>query len=146
MAGSMKNAVELQKILLLLLLFPLVAIAETLPDPTRPPGDLFVSAGRAAEKEPSGLQSVIIAPGRRAAIINGQTVELGDKIGDERLIEVDEHSVVLRGKQGRQVLTMFPEVKMKKKTPPVSLATDTASAKSKSESKAAVTDRSRGDE
>jgi len=78
-------------------------------DPTRPPAELSAST------VPSELQSIIISPTRRAAIINGQTVELGGKAGDVRLIEVSEGSVVLQGEKGRQVLTLFPNVKIDKK-------------------------------
>ena len=89
--------------------------AQTLIDPTRPPSELSVSGA------PSDLQSIIIFPKRRAAIINGQTVELGGKAGDVKLIEVKEGSVVLQGAKGRQVLTLFPNVNINKKAvlPPI---------------------------
>ena len=45
----------------------------------------------------SGLQSTIISISRRAAIIDGKTVELWAKHGNARLIEVNEGSVVLQG-------------------------------------------------
>ena len=57
---------------------------------------------------------MIIAPGRRAAIINGQTVEQGGKYGDARLVQVNEDSVVLHGPQGKQVLMLFPGVTIRK--------------------------------
>lgn len=94
--------------------------AEELHDPTRPPASLAASgtargvapwqgatAGRA-----SGLQTTIISKSRRAAIIDGKTVELGGKHGNARLVEVNEGSVVLQGEKTRQVLTLFPDVKM----------------------------------
>ena len=126
--------------LLLLGVLPMAAAAEALPDPTRPPGGLFVTDGQNAEPVPSGLQSVIIAPGRRAAIINGQTVELGEKIGDARLVSVTEHEVVLRGKHGKQVMTMFPGVTMRPKTVPKSLVARPLATEEKSEQKAAADD------
>ncbi|OGS90369.1 MAG: hypothetical protein A2Z95_03155 [Gallionellales bacterium GWA2_60_18] len=91
-------------------LFAASAGAEDLPDPTRPPA--LLAAPGAAEAQPAGLQSIIISKTRRAAIIDGETVELRGKHGDAKLIKVDEGSVVLQGPQGRQVLTLFPEVKM----------------------------------
>jgi MSHA biogenesis protein MshK len=92
-------------------LYPLNA--EELHDPTRPPTDIYmpVVAGEAAPL-PAGLQSIIISKTRRAAIIDGETVELGGKYGDAKLIEVNRGGVVLRGAQGRQVLTLFPDVKI----------------------------------
>lgn len=95
-------------------LFSIAAVAEELPDPTRPPASVTapVAASDAVESPPSGLQSVIISKTRRAAIIGGETVELGGKYGDAKLTEVNEGSVVLQDAQGRQVMTLFPDVKM----------------------------------
>lgn len=94
--------------LLLSSAFPVVVVAETLVDPTRPADRVE------ARSEVSALQSIIISPTRRAAIIYGQTVELGEKVGDVRLIEVSESGVVLQGAKGLEVLTLFPNVKMNK--------------------------------
>jgi len=104
----------------LLLCAPQIAAAEPLPDPTRPAIDLSGSGtGGAAdvvpdEAVPRGLQSVIISPQYRAAIINGETVTLGGKYGDSRLVEVRENSVVLQNAQGRRVLELFPKVSIRK--------------------------------
>jgi MSHA biogenesis protein MshK len=102
-------------LLLSLSLVPATVIAQTLVDPTKPPAELSARAGEETV-ESNELQSIIISPTRRAAIINGQTVELGGKTGDVRLIEVSETGVVLQGAKGRQVLTMFPNVKLLKKS------------------------------
>jgi hypothetical protein len=86
-------------------------------DPTRPPANISapVAAESEVESQPAGLQSVLISPTRRAAIIAGQTVELGGKYGAAKLIEVNESGVVLRGPHGRQVLSLFPDVKITRK-------------------------------
>lgn len=79
-----------------LLCASLNAAAELLPDPTRPSIDLNSSgAGGASEVLPTedvshGLQSIIISTQHRAAIINGETVSIGGKSGDSRLVEVRE--------------------------------------------------------
>jgi len=89
--------------------------AEELTDPTRPPASITAPAPASGVEAPptsAGLQSIIISKTRRAAIIDGKTVELGGKHGDAKLIEVNEGGVVLRGAQGKQVMTMFPGVKM----------------------------------
>jgi MSHA biogenesis protein MshK len=99
-------------VLLSLSAIPAISSAQTLVDPTKPPAELSASAVGAT---PDDLQSIIISPARRAAIINGQMIELGGKAGDVRLIEVSEGSVVLQGTKGRQVLTLFPNVKIDKK-------------------------------
>lgn len=101
----------------LLLCLPPAAAAGPLPDPTRPAIDLDAGAeGTApAETAPRGLQSTIISPHYRAAIINGETVRLGGKSGDSRLVEVREDSVVLQNARGRRrVMELFPKVSIKK--------------------------------
>lgn len=93
--------------------------AEALNDPTRPPAEISTPAAsgvQAAVAEVNRLQSIIISSTRRAAIINGQTVELGEKLGDVRLVEVSASGVVLEGAQGRQVLALFPGVDLKQNT------------------------------
>ncbi|TXT24521.1 MAG: hypothetical protein FD134_1472 [Gallionellaceae bacterium] len=90
--------------------------AEALPDPTRPPAEFGASPTQAGTPQESGLQSLIISPARRAAIINGHTVELGGRLGDSKLVEVSESSVVLQGPQGRRTLALFPDVGLKKKS------------------------------
>ena len=103
---------------LLLLTLPSAVGAEALRDPTRPPAEINTPSSVAPHIAPSaktGLQSIIISPQRRAAIINGQTVELGEKYGKAKLIEVNERGVVLMGEQGKQTLTLFPSVNLKLK-------------------------------
>jgi MSHA biogenesis protein MshK len=113
--GMMRNLFR-TTLALTTVLFSVPATAEELPDPTRPPASLaapvVVPADGAAAKQPAGLQSIIISKNRRAAIIGGETVELGGKYGDAKLIEVNEGNVVLRNAQDRQVLTLFPDVKI----------------------------------
>ncbi|MGC2164777.1 MAG: hypothetical protein WA632_02045 [Gallionella sp.] len=101
-----------------LIIYASAAIAENLPDPTRPPemiiGGAAATTAPSADKHPSGLQSTIISSSRRAAIIDGVTVELWEKHGDEQLVEVNEGSVVLRNTRARRVLTLFPDIRMTK--------------------------------
>ena len=108
--------------LLLLCAIPVFSAAQELADPTRPPEEI---TGRPkAGGELNELQSVIISPTRRAAIIHGQTVELGGKVGDSRLIEVNESGVVLQGVKGLEVLTLFPNVKLNRKAAMLPLRED----------------------
>lgn len=98
--------------------------AEDFPDPTLPPAGInAASSGQgtaAVASQPvsparRGLQSIIISPERRAAIINGETVVLGEKVGGSKLVEVSESGVVLQGARGRQALALFPGVWLKAK-------------------------------
>lgn len=94
------------------------AHAADLPDPTRPPSSIFAPVAGPAENLSSGLHSIIISDIRRAAIIDGKTVELGGEHGGARLVEVNEGGVVLQRAQSRQALSLFPGVKITRKEAP----------------------------
>lgn len=114
--------------LLLCVAWPALAL-ESLPDPTRPAVGMHAPSSGAGVRADSseggatevvqtpvkaGLQSVIISPQHRAAIINGTMVELGGKVGDAKLVEVRENSVVLQDAQGKHVMELFPGVSLNK--------------------------------
>jgi hypothetical protein len=126
-----------------LALLPAVASAQITTDPTRPPA-------QAAAEVPQGavanqLQSVMISPTRKAAIINGVVVELGQKYGDAVLMRVGEDEVVLKSGDSQQVLKLHPAVEKKvevARADPVAPAAEksaprkaTAKAKSKAKPK-----------
>jgi len=97
----------------------LAAWGETLPDPTRPPAGMDGSAlsySQGLYPPVRGLQTVIISPANCAAIIDGTTVKLGARHGNEMLIEVSERGVVMQGDSGRRTLILFPAVSMKMAT------------------------------
>ncbi len=106
-------------------LLPVFCCAEELADPTRPPVSVLTPVEASVQIETKlepGLQSILISKNRRAAIIDGQTVELGGRVGEARLIEVNAMNVVLKTRNGRQVLMLFPDVmisKTKSDAPPV---------------------------
>lgn len=117
-------AANLSRLLLtgatLCIVFPALA-AEILPDPTRPPNEILssgVTTGKTRGAAPipmhEGLQSIFISPQHRAAVIHGETVSLGEKIGGDTLVEVRETSVVLQGASGKRVIELFPEVYLNK--------------------------------
>jgi len=93
-------------------LYCALAVAQ-MRDPTRPPpgmGGEQVGVARAPSGGPV-LQSVILSPTRRAAIISGQLVERGAHYGDAQLADVGHDYVVLRNAAGLlQVLKLFPAV------------------------------------
>jgi len=84
------------------------ARAQALSDPTRPP-----SASPAAGQPDAGtggprLQSILLSPGRKIAIIDGQTVALGGKIGDATLVRIAEAGVVLKRGDELETLPLLP--------------------------------------
>jgi MSHA biogenesis protein MshK len=90
------------------------APAQALNDPTRPPASLYTPAvdpdAAPASKEPQ-LQSVLIARhagGRHVAVIDGQTVRLGEQFRGARVARMTQHEVVLVNGKERRVLRLFP--------------------------------------
>ncbi len=78
--------------------FSALALAESLPDPTRPSGKAAVARGPAPQ---SLTLSAIV--GERA-VINGQALKEGDRLGATRVLKVGSNSVTLaRGNQRWQV-------------------------------------------
>jgi hypothetical protein len=112
MATSLKNFAAIAA----LVFVSTVSQAEVLPDPTRPAVGLGapqkgVATGEAnAVPTDDGLRTIIISPDRRSAVINGQQVALGGKLGSERLMAVCDASVVLQGPEGRREVPLYPGV------------------------------------
>jgi len=94
------------------------AMAQVMIDPTRPPPGVY--APESAEKATGApvLQSVMITPTARTAIIGGEEVKLGAKFGDARVIKITETEVVLRTTGGTETLKMYPGVEIKAVQPP----------------------------
>ena len=87
--------------------------AQTLSDPTKPPSGFSAEGGAALAAEPGAmlvLQSVLIGDTARSAIISGEHVLLGQKIGGSRLVKVGETEVVLLEGKARRTLKLFPAV------------------------------------
>jgi MSHA biogenesis protein MshK len=87
-----------------------LAAAEALPDPTRPA--IGADGAAAASEAPSGprLQMIKISPARRSAIIDGQEVTVGGRVGDMRVVRISEGEVVLRGENETETLKLFADV------------------------------------
>ena len=79
-------------------------------DPTRPPAALFAPQEQETTDVGPVLQSVSLASGRRSAIISGQRVKAGSKIGEARVISINETEVVLKTGNSLQTLKLFPDV------------------------------------
>lgn len=87
-------------------------------DPTQPPMIMTPSGVGVlgAVGEPAGpvLQSVLMAPGRKIAVISGQPVQVGGKYGDAVLIRITDQEAALRNTDGTlQILKMHPAVEKK---------------------------------
>ncbi|HEY8606820.1 MAG TPA: hypothetical protein VIM12_06890 [Noviherbaspirillum sp.] len=86
-------------------------------DPTRPAvagGIAGAAASAAGAATPPELQSIIVGPGRREAVISGQTVKQGDRYGDARVTKITETEVQLRSGTHVQTLRLFPALQKRR--------------------------------
>ena len=86
--------------------------AAAMNDPTRPPA-AFAEAPAAVVRASPVLQSVIIGKATRAAIIDGERVEIGGRFREARVVRITEEEVVLSEGSTTQVLKMYPDVEKK---------------------------------
>ena len=87
--------------------------AAQVPDPTRPAGAVAApeQGGVGAQPVASGVQTLILrSEGKSAAVINGQYVEVGGKLGDKRVVKISDSEVVLLGAGGREVIRLTPAI------------------------------------
>ena len=87
----------------------LPAGAQSLADPTRPPARLDSSRADGLEAGLPRLQSVLISPragGRHVAVIDGETVRLGDSFRGARVARMTQTEVELVRGRERQVLRL----------------------------------------
>ncbi len=65
-------------------------------DPTRPP-DVSTVAVESPESgdAPFRVSTILIAPGRKVAIVNGSRVEVGDEVGGATVSEINAQAVLL---------------------------------------------------
>ncbi|GMR07389.1 MAG: hypothetical protein BMS9Abin26_0392 [Gammaproteobacteria bacterium] len=78
-------------------------------DPMQPP-EFQYSAGDVAQSKYSGyeLTSIIIAPGRRVAVINGQSLSKGDSLGNVTVVDIRPAEVLLKRGEEDIVLSLIP--------------------------------------
>jgi MSHA biogenesis protein MshK len=112
-SGSSQMTIVRAIFVLMCTMYSLTVMAQTLADPTRPPATVSDASTNAEILAGPVLQSILIAPNRRLAIINGQTVALNGKYGEQTLIKMTETEVVLRNGKEFQTLKLFPDFNKK---------------------------------
>ena len=86
------------------------AQAQALNDPMRPPMALIESEGAVQAPSAPVLQTVVIGPERRYAIIDGERVTMGSRFREARVVQIAENQVTLRDAGGDTVLKLYPQV------------------------------------
>jgi len=84
--------------------------ASALNDPTRPTNPaLYFGGGAANNADNITLQSILFANDRRIAVINGERVKEGDRIGSARVVKIQDSRVLLETSTGRKTLRLLPQ-------------------------------------
>ena len=87
------------------------APAGVLVDPTRPPSFAAGVPGGEKSAQSRTLQSVLIAPGRSVAVVDGEMVRVGSWLGDAEVVKINETGVVLRVSGRTETLRLLPDAK-----------------------------------
>lgn len=80
------------------------ALAAPFADPTRPPS---LDGERAEAPVGPRVESILIAPDRRIAVISGQEVTIGSRIGDGEVVRISASEVRIRTPGGEKSLKLF---------------------------------------
>lgn len=90
------------------------ARAQALSDPMRPPQISAAELPLASAQGPaSRLQSVLISPARRLAVIDGRVVALGGQVGGATVVAISETEVVLKKGDERETLKFSPGLQVR---------------------------------
>ncbi len=107
-------------IIALMLPLTAVAVAESLPDPTQPAdfiasqsGSGPSSAGPAAPTGPV-LQSTLVSPQRKSAVISGRQVKIGDTFEGAVVVDITPYEVRLRREGRESSLRLLPKLAKEK--------------------------------
>ena len=89
-----------------------LAVAQQLRDPTSPPLEVSNEPATAKSRSRGGLvlQTVLISPERKNAVISGRVMSVGDTVAGLRLVEIREGEVVMKGSKGTRTLRLYPAV------------------------------------
>jgi MSHA biogenesis protein MshK len=100
------------RVMALALLTATAAAAQGLSDPTQPPSARSEERPR-SEAPASRPQSVLLSPGRKLAVIDGQTVTLGGRLGDATVVAIAPTQVILQTGGTYQTLKLHPGIEKK---------------------------------
>ncbi|OEU62116.1 MAG: hypothetical protein BA870_03075 [Desulfuromonadales bacterium C00003094] len=85
------------------------ASAASLPDPTRPPQRFLAPAASGPVVADSWqLGSILIAPQRRVAVINGRPLSVGDQVSGAKVLTIEPGQVRLRRGNREIMLDLLP--------------------------------------
>lgn len=104
------------RILLLLFISSISWGKEQLQDPTQPPASFL--EGESAWSETGhrwNVNSILVSPRRKVAIINNKLVQPGELIEGQQVVDIRLEGVVLQGSGGKQIV-LLPGKPIKQKS------------------------------
>jgi MSHA biogenesis protein MshK len=107
MAREKKYFVSLCTLISALATAPAIAVEVLdLVDPTRPVAFVATSNDRVQAENQLQLQAIFFGSGRREAVINGQTVKVGEFVGQAKIVAIKAGGVsfIKNGEKGELVL------------------------------------------
>jgi MSHA biogenesis protein MshK len=110
-AATAIEAIVLAPLLALSLAVGAHAQGQALQDPTRPPAAAARGGAGAPAADGPRLQSILVARaagGRHLAVIDGETVRLGEQFHGARVARIGDNEVELVRGGERQVLRLYP--------------------------------------
>ncbi|NND89231.1 MAG: hypothetical protein HKN42_00105 [Granulosicoccus sp.] len=92
-------------------LIALPNFASGLIDPTQPPKTQKPNTSTPTAPSPRGwtLESTLVAPDRRVAVINGKLVSEGDSVDGARVIEIRKFDVLVKTSSRHLTLQLLPD-------------------------------------
>lgn len=95
------------------LLFALLlgcASAHATVDPTRPPADLLPAVDATAAPAALQLQAILLGAQGSRAVIDGQTLRVGQEHGGVRILAIQPHAVLIERQGQRELLRLVEPV------------------------------------
>jgi len=89
-------------------LFVTQSVNAQLDDPTLPPNIPSIVAGKVEQEAGWKLSSVLVSSQRNIAIINGQSVQVGDELAGARIQSINENIVKLKYRGEILRLELYP--------------------------------------
>lgn len=85
------------------------ASAAPFADPTRPPVAGEETGSGSSARSGLRLESVLLSPQRKLAVISGQEVRIGERFGDGRVVRISPTEVAIQRDGEIEVLQLFPD-------------------------------------
>ena len=85
-------------------------------DPTRPGWQPASAESTSNKPAPQLLTAIVIGPGGRRALIGERYLQVGDRVGDARLVRIDFDFVVLQSAAGERIVRLTPVLESRSAT------------------------------